>query len=231
MATQKITSNLTTLGLTVALVLAPVLTLVAVKPESPQASVTAGAPPEIRMADAQTLAPVPPYLADPQAPAEPAALSTTPSYYFISGNTFTPGAGLFAYFRQADGCVNQMPLNNTFAAPVHLPQASQVVSITLYTNDTAITTTISTAYFILNNGQGGGGYTLSASSRPNTLGYQQNTSTQNNPATIDNQNYNYYVQWNKTGFPYDSPYLSLCGVRVTYYAPLGPAAYLPHISK
>jgi hypothetical protein len=122
-----------------------------------------------------------------------------------------------------------MQLNHPFSAPVHLPQASQVVSITLYSYDSAITTTVSTAYFILSDGQGGGGYTVSASSQPNTAGYQQHTSAQNNPATIDNQNYNYLVSWVKTG-TYDSAILSLCGVRVAYYAPLG-ATYLPLILK
>ncbi len=190
---------------------------------------TTAATPMPPLADADTLAPTPSYLAGRQAQVNPAAVSSTLSYYFISGNTFTPDIGASAYFRQATGCVNQMPLNYFFSAPVHLPQASQVVSITLYTYDSAITTTVSTAYFILNDGKGGGGYTVSASSLANTADYQQNTSTQNNPTTVDNQNYNYYVQWQTSGSN-PSPILSLCGVRVAYYAPLG-ATYLPYITK
>jgi hypothetical protein len=182
------------------------------------------------IADAETLPPTPSYLANLPAQVNPAVLSSTLSYYFISGNTFTPYSGTATpYFRQVTGCVNQMPLNHSFTAPVHLPQASQVVSITLYTYDSAITTTISTAYFLLNNGQGVGGYTVSTQSISNTVGYQQNTSIQNNPATIDNQNYNYSVQWGTQGAS-PSPLLSLCGVRVAYYAPLG-ATYLPFIAK
>jgi hypothetical protein len=92
-----------------------------------------------------------------QSAASPVALSSTLSYYFISGNTFTPG-GPVSYSRQSTGCVNQMPRGIPFSAPVHLPQGSQVVSITLYTYDAVITTTTSTAYFILNDGKGNGGF-------------------------------------------------------------------------
>lgn len=58
--------------------------------------------------------------------------------------------------------MNQIPQGVPFSAPVHLPQGSRVVSITLYTYDSVITTTVSTAYCILNDGKGNGGYTVSA---------------------------------------------------------------------
>ncbi len=45
------------------------------------------------------------------------------------------------------------------------------MSITLYTYDSVVTTTVSTAYFILNDGKGNGGYTVSANSSANTSGY------------------------------------------------------------
>jgi hypothetical protein len=57
-----------------------------------------------------------------------------------------------------------MPANIGFSAPVHLPQGSQVVSITLYTYDTAVGAT-STAYFLLGDGMGLSGYTVSAQAR------------------------------------------------------------------
>lgn len=174
-------------------------------------------------------APPPPYVSDIQSTTSPAALSSTLSYYFISGNTFTPG-GSVPFARQVTGCVNQMPQGVPFSAPVHLPQGSQVVSITLYTYDSVITTTTSTAYFILNDGKGNGGYTVSAKSPSNTSDYRQTNSTQNNPTTIDNQNYNYLVEWRKDLGAPDSPLLSLCGVRVAYYAPIG-AMHLPVIVK
>lgn len=177
-----------------------------------------------------TPAPLPPYISADQAQALSASLASTLSYYFISGNTFTPG-GSVAYSRQVIGCVNQMPQGIPFSAPVHLPQGSQVVSITLYTYDPNVTTTVSTAYFILNDGKGNGGYTVSANSPPNTSGYRQNTSTENNPVTIDNQNYNYLVEWRKQFGTPDSLYLSLCGVRVAYYAPLSAMLNLPLITK
>lgn len=113
---------------------------------------------------------------------------------------------------------------------MHLPQGSQVVSITLYTYDLVITTTTSTAYFILSDGKGNGGYTVSAKSPSNTSDYRQTNSTENNPTTIDNQNYNYLVEWRKDLGAPDSPLLSLCGVRVAYYAPIG-AMHLPVIVK
>lgn len=164
------------------------------------------------------------------APAGGVPLSSTPSYYFVAGNTFTPDGNLGFYTRQPNGCVSGMGLNSAFTAPVHLPQASQVVSLTLFSHDPAITTTTSMAYFHANDGQGSADYLLSASSQPNSAGYQQNTSAQHDPATIDNQNYSYYVQWIKTG-SIDSPSLSLCGVRVTYYTPLHPVGYLPGITR
>jgi hypothetical protein len=181
------------------------------------------------MVSAGTPAPIPPQLTTVQSSAQTAVLASTLSYYFISGNTFTPDGSSMSYYRQVIGCVNQTPLNWSMSAPVHLPQGSQVVSITLYTYNSAITTTVSTAYFILNDGKGFGGYTVSATSPSNLTGYRQVTSTQNNPTTMNNQNYNYYIQWNKSG-TYDSPYLSLCGVRVAYYAAVG-ATYLPVIHK
>jgi hypothetical protein len=175
-------------------------------------------------------APPQPYVSTAQSAASPVALSSTLSYYFISGNTFTPG-GPVSYSRQVTGCVNQMPQGVPFSAPVHLPQGSQVVSITLYTYDSVITTTTSTAYFILDDGKGNGGYTVSANSPPNTSGYRQTDSAENNPVTIDNQNYNYLVEWRKDLSTPDSALLSLCGVRVAYYAPLSGALHLPIISK
>lgn len=174
-------------------------------------------------------APLPPYISNAQSSSSPTALASTLSYYFIGGNTFTPG-GAVPYARQVTGCVNQMPQGISFSAPVHLPQGSQVVSITLYTYDSAITTTVSTAYFILSDGKGLSGYTVSADSPSNTIDYRQTDSTQNNPATIDNRNYNYLVEWRKQFGTPDSPYLSLCGVRVAYYAPVSKV-YLPVVLK
>jgi hypothetical protein len=188
------------------------------------------APPTPQMAGPNMPAPLPRYVAGDRSQTGPAALASTLSYYFIGGNTFTPYGGSTTYFRQVIGCVNQMPQGHPFSAPVHLPQGSQVVSITLYTYDTVVTTTISTAYFILNDGKGNGGYTMSADSPPNVSGYRQNTSTQNNAVTVDNQNHNYLVEWRKQYGTPDSLYLSLCGVRVAYYAPLG-AMYLPVVTK
>ena len=107
--------------------------------------------PASEMAAPGAPASLPPNISSPQSTAGPAALASTLSYYFISGNTFTPG-GSVAYARQVIGCVNQMPQGVPFSAPVHLPQGSRVVSITLYTYDSAITTTVSTAYFILDDG-------------------------------------------------------------------------------
>lgn len=157
------------------------------------------------------------------------SLSNQLSYYFVSGNTFTP-AGNVSYSRQVTGCVNQMPLGIAFSAPVHLPQGSKVVSITAYTWNNVSDATTSTAYFIMNDGIGSGGYSVSAISAANTIGYQQVTSTDDNPTIVDNQNYGYLVEWRKNLDTADSLNLSLCGVRVAYYAPLG-AIYLPVISR
>lgn len=194
-----------------------------------QARANSLAMPAPATADAEALPPLPAELTELQAPANPAAVSSTLSYYFISGNTFTPYSGTSTpYFRQANGCVNQMPIGHPFSAPVHLPQGSEVVSITLYTYNSASTSTVSTAYFLINDGKGGSGYTVSAGSLPNTTGYQQRTSSQNNPAIINNQASSYAVQWVTQGAN-PSPILSLCGVRVAYHAPLA-STFLPYIS-
>ncbi len=181
-----------------------------------------------QMVSAGSPAPLPAQLTDSQAQTRPAALSTNLSYYFVAGNTFTP-AGNVSYSRQVTGCVNQMPSGIAFSAPVHLPQGSQVVSITAYTWNNAADAATSTAYFIISDGKGSGGYTVSAASQPNTTGYQQNTSTQNNPLIVDNQNGNYLVEWRKD-LGTDSALLSLCGIRVAYYPPLG-TLYLPTVTK
>jgi hypothetical protein len=163
-----------------------------------------------------------------QPPASPAALSNTLSYYFISSDTFAP-LGNFDFNVVTYGCIGAMPLNVNFTAPVHLPQASQVVSITLFTHDSVLTTTFSTAYFMVNDGQGAEGSYLSASSAPQVTGFQHHSNSTSNPATIDNQAYAYQVNWHKNGDE-DSPTLGLCGVRLAYYAPVG-ATFLPTVEK
>lgn len=182
-----------------------------------------------QMVSAGSPVPLPAQVTGNQPQIRPGALSPNLSYYFIPGNTFTPG-GNVAFSRQVIGCVNQMPLGIPFSAPVHLPPGSQVVSITAYTYNNVSDATISTAYFIVNDGLGGGGYTVSAASQPNTIGYQQNTSVENNPWIVNNQNSNFLVEWRKNLGTADSALLSLCGVRVAYYAPLG-SLYLPAVTK
>jgi hypothetical protein len=165
-------------------------------------------------------------------PAQPAALSSTLSYYFIAGDTFTPDRGGSLYVRQVNDCVNQMPLDVHMLAPVHLPQASQVVSMTLFTVDTVVTTTFSTAYFNINDGKGVAGSLFSVDSDSGIATYQQRTNAPVSPIAIDNKNYGYEVEWRKVpqeGLS-DSRYLSLCAVRLAYYAPVG-ATFMPAIEK
>ena len=188
-----------------------------------------GTPDTSQMVSAGSPPPLPEQSAGNQSQIRPGALSPNLSYYFIAGNTFTPG-GNVAYTRQVTGCVNQMPIGIPFSAPVNLPNGSQVVSITAYTYNNVSDATTSTAYFIINNGADSGGYTVSASSLPNTIGYQQITSSQDNAFIVNNQNWNLLVEWRKNLGTADSALLSLCGVRVAYYAPLG-SLYLPTIVK
>lgn len=219
-------------SLTFFLVIALSLILILAFGEMRSSSVFAAQPtanPTAFQANNDELPPVPPPLRAPQSQARPATLSPTLSYYFIPGNTFTSDLGNAFYVRQVNGCVNQMPLNYPFSAPVHLPQGSEIVSITLYTYNNEVSSTTSSALFLLSDGKGLNSYTHSADSQPNIVNYQQNTSTIYNPLFIDNQNYHYYVQWRKTGVV-DSLYLSLCGVRVAYYAPTN-AIYLPTIIR
>lgn len=182
-----------------------------------------------QMVSAGSPAPLPAQVTSNQPQIRPGALSPNLSYYFVAGNTFTPG-GDVSYARQATGCVNQMPLGIPFSAPVNLPNGSQLVSITLYTYNSNSDATTSTAYLVFGDGADFNAYTVSASSQPFTTGYQQNTSTQNNPWIINNQTNSILIEWRKDLGTADSPLLSLCSVRVAYYAPLG-SLYLPAITK
>ena len=174
-------------------------------------------------------APLPEMIVADSIQVRPAAVSSILSYYFISGAEFTPN-GNVAYTRQVNGCVNQMPLNIGFTAGVHLPNGSVVQSITLYSFESnPAATARGTAYFIFNDGLGIASATLSVESPLNNAGYTQTTSTMNNPWTINNQSESYVVEWRKSGSP-NSTLLSLCGVRIAYYAPLG-AIYLPAVVK
>jgi hypothetical protein len=170
---------------------------------------------------------------EPDRPAaQPAALATTLSSYFISGNTFTPGLGSDSYARQANGCVNQIPLHSELSAPVHLPQASQVVSVTLFTYEAVLTITFSGVFFVINDGQGGNFNLLPADSDSGIIGYQHHDNLGGDPVTIDNELYSYQVDWRKVAQEgeADSPLLSLCGVRLSYYAPVG-ATFLPVVER
>jgi hypothetical protein len=192
---------------------------------------------DVGMPDQQAVAPhannpppAPPHASAPPAPSAPVAVSTALSYYFIPASAFTPNGGSSPYSRQTSGCVNQMPLGFPFSAPVFLPQSSEVVSITLFSYNQDVTTTISTAYFIVSDGKGNGGYIFHAVSPANLTGYQQRASTETISAQVDSRTYNYSIQWVTSGSG-DSPYLSLCGVQVAYHAPLSPAASLPVVLK
>ena len=170
--------------------------------------------------------PVPPNLPPPQAPDQPAALSSTLSYYFISGNTFVATAALSSYYNFL-GCLAGSPSTGV-VAPVHLPQGSLVVALGLFTYDTAVTTSVSTANFLLNNGLGFETGTLVVQSAPNSAGYQHHESTGGASMTIDNQNYSYFILWGKQGG--DASLLQLCGARLSYYAPLS-ANFLPDVLR
>ena len=167
-----------------------------------------------------------------QPSSRPEALSTTLSYYFISGDTFTPGVGGAFFARQVTNCVNQMPLSVHMVAPVHLPQASQVVSMTLFTFDNVATTTFSSGYFNFSDGQGVASTLLLVDSDSGVIGYQHHQNVSGSPVTIDNQHYAYEVEWRKVPQEgsSDSPFLSLCGIRLAYYAPVS-ALFLPAIEK
>lgn len=150
--------------------------------------------------------------------ADRASAAPALEYYFIDGNTFTT-SGNVAYVRQVSGCVNQMPLNVAFTAPVHLPDGAVVKSITLFTYDGTANSATSAAQLGLNDGRGGyaGFFNLTAHSRPNVAGFQRNASAVA-PVTIDNKNSAYWVEWRKDSVA-DSMALALCGVRIAYRLP------------
>jgi hypothetical protein len=213
----------------VSLVLASLLFISGAAWQNARAQASGASPAGPAMAGPNGIASLPPDLPAPQARDQPAAVSSNLSYYFISGNTFTPDTGSTSTtYYPFIGCVWGMSPSVAFLAPVHLPQASVVVSMTLYTYDPTITTSISSAYFLLNNGQGFEYGPLYVDSVPHVSPYEHQDSTGGSPTTIDNQNDSYLVQWAKSGG--DSAQLALCGVRLSYYAPLG-ATFLPVMVK
>jgi hypothetical protein len=132
-----------------------------------------------------------------QPPSQPAALASSLSYYFISGNTYMPSVNGSPYTRQVTNCVNQIPLPTYMLAHVHLPQAWQVISATLFSNDNVITTTFSMGYFNDSNVHGGVGALLSADSDSGLASYQHCLDLGDSPVTIENQHYSYKVEWRK----------------------------------
>jgi len=211
----------------VSLVLAALLFVSGAAWQNTRAQAANASPAVPAVAGRNGIAALPPSLPPPQAANQPAALSSTLSYYFISGNTFVADTASTFYFPYVSGCMRGMPAGAGFWAPVHLPQASVVVSVTLYTYETIITTTVSTAYFFTNNGLGFAQAPLSVNSAKNTVSFQHQESTGSNPTTIDNQNDSYTVLFAKAG---DSTSLSLCGVRLSYYAPVS-ATFLPDVLR
>ena len=161
------------------------------------------------------------------APNRPAVLSPTLSYYFISGNTFSADEGPATYGDRL-GCRWGMTQKVAFTAPVHLPQASVVVSMTLYTYFPGSTPNIAQASFIVNNGLGFEHSTLYVTSAPFSTEYQQQETTVTSTTTIDNQAYSYFVSWWESGI--NQPTLGVCGVRLAYYAPAS-GVFLPAIER
>ena len=195
--------------------------------QNARALAASASPDRAAVAGQDRFASLPPDLPPRQALDRPATLSPTLSYYFISGNTFVADEGPVTYADRL-GCRWQMTRIVAFTAPVHLPQASKVVSMTLYTYNPVTTTNSSQASFALNNGQGFEYGPLYVASAPYNSVYQQWDSTGGSPTTIDNQAYSYFVLWNETGT--DPANIGLCGVRLAYYAP-GSAAFLPAIER
>jgi hypothetical protein len=163
------------------------------------------------------------------APRRAAALSPTLSYYFVPGTAFTPNSGNYNYSRSNDGCIYFMNRYAPFSAPVYLPPASQVVSMTLFSYNDVLTTTIGMVNFVINDGLGLIGGDAMVTTAPNIADYQQTTGSFNVPTTIDYEKYNYSLWWETQGDA-PSPHLALCGVRLAYYAPTG-ATFLPLVTN
>lgn len=176
-------------------------------------------------AGASAIPSVPPAIEPNYPPASPDVLSPTLSYYFISGNAFVPYGQSTNFFHQVIGCMNQVDAAVPFTAAVHLPNGSQVSYITLYTWDVSSQTPpTSTAYFILSDSKGFAGAGISVTG--SGAGYQSINSAVT-PWTIDNQTYNYVVEWRLNQA---STTHSLCGIRVAYYAP-GNGVFVPIVTK
>jgi hypothetical protein len=160
----------------------------------------------------------------------PDVLSPTLSYYFVPGNAFQPSGASQPYSSGVDGCLSYVNRNAPLSAPVYLPPASQVVSITLYSYNNVLTTTIGMLQFVVNDGLGSGISFATVTSTPNEADYQQTTGSVLAPVTIDYEKYSYSLWFETQGDAPSSQGLAVCGVRVAYYAP-GEATFLPVLTN
>lgn len=159
----------------------------------------------------------------------PYALSSSFSYYTVSGATMRGRSANTEYVYEGNGCVfisgssGSMILNTE----LHIPQGSLIKYIRLYFMDTSASSNVFAYLTRYQPGQGFSDLVATSSSTAYAGGWGYVVSPEMNE-TVDNLSYAYTL----IGYPsITGTTEQICGIRVAYYAPLGPIAYLPAILK
>ncbi len=159
----------------------------------------------------------------------PYALSSHFSYYTVSGATMRGRSSNTEYVYDGNGCV-YIPTGSAsmiLNTELHIPQGSLIKYIRLYYMDTSASSNVLAYLTRYQPGQGFSDLVATSSNIVYDGGWGYVVSPEMNE-TVDNESYAYTL----IGYPsFKGDTGQICGIRVAYYAPLGPSAYLPAIRK
>lgn len=158
----------------------------------------------------------------------PYALSSTLSYYYVAGATLYGRGSSVEYAYSGFGCIYATTGTNAkLITELHLPTGSMIKYLRLDYVDSSTTGNVTAYLTKYKPGQDFTDVMAVTSAVPFSGGNGYVVSLELSEI-IDNENYAYTLM----GMPSTaSNSLQVCGLRVAYYAPLGPVSYLPSISK
>ncbi|GAP12892.1 hypothetical protein LARV_00632 [Longilinea arvoryzae] len=156
------------------------------------------------------------------------ALSSTFSYYQVTGAAMTPRDSSTQYTYQSNGCVS-VTAGNTLVlnTDLHIPTGSMIKYLRLIYIDTSSTGEIPAYLTSFIPGQQVEDLISTSSTTLFAGGYGYAVSTEKS-IIVDNQTYAYSLLVKPS---ISGTSLQICGVRVAYYAPISPTIYLPAIQR
>lgn len=158
----------------------------------------------------------------------PYAVSTSFSYYHVPGATLRGRYSTTEFGYDGTGCVHvNTGGERILNTELHIPNGSVIKYIRLYYIDTSASANVSGYLTRYQPGQQTSDLVATSSTSAFAGGYGYVVSTELNEV-VNNLGYAYtLIGWPST----TGSTVQVCGIRVAYYAPLGPAAYLPTIRK